>query len=97
MFVVLLTFSDNKGRAGDFMDDHNAWIRRGFDDGVFLLTGSLRPGLGGGILAHATSLPDLQARVDEDPFVVHDVVSARIFELAPTRTSDRLDFLRAEP
>ncbi len=24
---------------------HNGWIKRGFDDGVFLLAGSLQPGL----------------------------------------------------
>ena len=35
------------------MESHNAWIERGFDEGVFLLTGSLQPKLGGGILVHA--------------------------------------------
>ncbi len=25
------------------MDEHNAWIKQGFDDGVFLLVGSLQP------------------------------------------------------
>jgi uncharacterized protein YciI len=93
MFVVLLKFSGNKAQAGQFMEGHNAWIRRGFDDGVFLLAGSLQPRLGGGILAHNTSAPGLQARVKEDPFVVHGVVSAEIFEIAPGRTDDRLAFL----
>lgn len=93
MFIVLLKFSDNKGQAGHHMDAHNAWIRRGFEDGVFLLTGSLPPKLGGGILAHGISRSDLQARVNEDPFVAHDVVSAEIVELAPSRSDDRLAFL----
>ena len=70
MFIVTLKFSANKARAREFMAGHNDWIRRGFDDGVFLLTGSLQPNLGGGIIAHNTSLPDLQARVNDDPFVV---------------------------
>ncbi|HLZ04607.1 MAG TPA: hypothetical protein VKR55_20985 [Bradyrhizobium sp.] len=93
MFIVLLKFSGNKTRAGQFMDGHNAWIKRGFDDGVFLFTGSVRPNLGGGILAHNTSLPDLQARIEQDPFVVEDVVSAEILEVAPSRTDARLAFL----
>jgi uncharacterized protein YciI len=93
MFVVMLKFSGNKDRAGQFLEGHNAWIKRGFDDGVFLLTGSLQPRLGGGILAHATSLPDLQARVKEDPFVAHGVVTPEIFEIAPVRTDRRLTFL----
>jgi uncharacterized protein YciI len=78
------------------MEGHNAWIKRGFDDGVFLLTGSLQPKLGGGILAHNTSLPDLQARVNDDPFVIRNVVSAEILEITPAGTDERLDFLRID-
>ena len=93
MFVVLLRFSGNKGQAGRLMEGHKAWIERGFEDGIFLLVGSLRPDLGGGIVAHNTSLSDLQARVSEDPFVAEDVVSAEILEIAPARTDGRLEFL----
>ena len=50
MFIVLFKFSDNKGKASQFMDGHKEWIKRGFDDGVFLLVGSLQPKLGGGIV-----------------------------------------------
>lgn len=93
MFVVLLKFSSNKVQAAQFMDGHNAWIKRGFDDGAFLLAGSLQPKLGGGILAHNTSLSDLQTRVNEDPFVIEDVVTAEILEITPARIDDRLAFL----
>jgi len=54
MFVVLLKFSDNKNKAGEFMEDHNQWIKSGFDDGVFILVGSLQPNLGGSVIAHNT-------------------------------------------
>jgi uncharacterized protein YciI len=93
MFVVLLKFSSNKARAGQYMDGHKDWIKRGFDDGVFLLVGNLQPGLGGGIVAHNTSLADLQSRVDDDPFVAQGVVSADIVEIAPSRADARLQFL----
>lgn len=93
MFFVQLRFSSNKGQAGQFMEGHKDWIKRGFDDGVFLLSGSLQPNLGGGIVAHNTSLSDLQSRVNEDPFVAEDVVRAEILEITPSRTDERLDFL----
>lgn len=93
MFIVLLKFSDNKGQAGQFMDGHNEWIKRGFDDGVFLMVGSLQPNLGGGIMAHNSSLPDLQNRVNDDPFVAENVVSAEIIELTPAKADERLMFL----
>lgn len=93
MFIVLLKFSANRSQAAQFMEGHKAWLKRGFDDGVFLLAGNLPPGLGGGILGHNTSLPDLRIRVDEDPFVAHGVVSAEIVEISPARTDARLAFL----
>ncbi|MHB0990081.1 MAG: YciI family protein [Burkholderiales bacterium] len=93
MFIVLLEFSSNKGQASQFMAGHKEWIKRGFDDGVFLLAGSLQPGLGGGIVAHNTLLSDLQNRVNSDPFVVENVVSAEILEIAPSKVDERLKFL----
>jgi len=93
MFVVLLKFSDNKSKAAEFMEGHNAWLKRGFDDDVFLLAGSLQPSLGGGIVAHNTSLEDLQIRVKDDPFVAENVVSAEVLEIAVAKADCRLDFL----
>ena len=93
MFVVLLKLTENKGKAGQFMEGHKEWIKRGFDDGVFLLVGNLQPGLGGAIVAHGTSLPELQARVNGDPFVAENIVSPEIIEIGPSRTDERLNFL----
>ncbi len=96
MFIVLLRFSQNKARAGDFMQAHNAWLQRGFDDDVFLLAGSLQPSAGGGILAHNASRDELERRVNEDPFVAENIVTAEIMEIAPAKTNDRLSFLLSE-
>jgi len=93
MFIVTLKFSNNKAKSGQLMEAHKEWIKRGFDDGVFLLVGSLQPSLGGGIVAHNTSLSELQTRVNDDPFVAENVVSAEILELAPARADERLEFL----
>ena len=90
---MLLKFSENKGQAGQFMEGHKEWIKRGFDDGVFLLAGNLQPNLGGGIVAHNTSLPNLQNRVNDDPFVAEKVVSAEILEITPSQADERLKFL----
>lgn len=93
MFIIFLKFADNKSKAGQLMEGHNAWIKRGFDDGVFLLVGSLQPNLGGSVVAHNTSFAELQARVDSDPFVAEQVVTAEIMEINPSKTDPRLNFL----
>lgn len=95
MFVVTLKFSDNKARAGDLMEAHKAWIKSGFDQGVFLMVGSLQPNRGGGIIAHNTTLEDLEDFVGTDPFVAEGVVRAEILEITPARLDERLEFLAA--
>ncbi len=94
MFFITLRFAD-KARAPQFMDGHNAWLRQGFDDGVFLVAGSLLPGVGGAILAHNASVDEIETRVRADPFVAEGVVSAEIMGIAPGRTDERLAFLKA--
>jgi hypothetical protein len=44
-------------------------------------------------VAHNTSLPDLKGRLNDDPFVAEDVVSAEIHEIAPSKADARLNFL----
>jgi len=95
MFIVLLKFSSNKAQADQFKDGHNEWINLGFDEDKFLMVGSLQSSAGGAILAHNTSLSDLQQRVNNDPFVAEDVVSAEILEISPARADERLKFLLA--
>ena len=93
MFAVFLRFSENKGKAGALVEAHKEWIRRGFDDGVFLLAGSLQPNLGGAVLAHGVSRAQLQSRLEADPFVAEGVVSAEITEITPRQADERLSFL----
>lgn len=95
MFVVTLKFSKNRNRAGELMAEHKAWIQRGFDQGFFLMVGSLQPSQGGGILAHQVSRDDLERFVSTDPFVAEEVVSADVLEITPARLDERLNFLAA--
>ena len=95
MYIVLLRFSANKSQATAHMAGHREWLQKGIADGVFLLAGSIRPGLGGAILAAGPSPEALQARIDQDPFVVHDIVKAEIIDVDPNHTAEGLALLAA--
>jgi len=95
MFIVLLKFSENKSQAGNFMQAHKNWIQQGYDDGIFLLVGSLQPALGGGILVHNIEREDLHKRINNDPFVEQNIVSAEVIEISPNSADERLNFLMA--
>jgi len=93
MFIVPLKLTENKSIASEFMDVHNEWIKQGFEDGVFLLSGSLHPDLGGSVIAHNTSISDLQKRVNTDLFVAENIVSTEILDVDTKKVDDRLSFL----
>ncbi|WP_417805038.1 YciI family protein [Thalassospira lucentensis] len=93
MFAVFLKFAEHRAKAPEFMDGHKEWIKQGFDDGVFVMVGSLQTNLGGAILAHGVTRDDLQARIKNDPFVIEGIVTDEIFEITPARADERLDFL----
>lgn len=93
MFIVFLRFSAQREQAAAFMAGHKAWIDQGVEDGVFLLVGSLQPNGGGAVLAHGVSRADLERRVQLDPFVEHQVVTAEVIEVAPSKVDERLRFL----
>lgn len=95
MFVILLKFGANKAKAADYLEGHKAWIKQGFDDGVFALVGSLKPNAGGALLATGATRAEIEARVQADPFVAEGIVVAEIVEIDPARTDDRLAFLAA--
>ncbi len=93
MQIILLKFSDNRASAPDFMAEHNAWIAKGFADGVFQTTGSLQPAAGGVLLAHGEDRDALEMRVNADPFVAHGVVTAEIIEVDVKRAVPALEFM----
>ena len=93
MYIILLRFSERKDHAPEYLDGHRAWLKQGFDTGMFLLAGSLKPGIGGGVLAVADSQEEVFDFVNQDPFVVANVVTAEILEMEPARADNRLNFL----
>lgn len=93
MFIILLKFTENRGLAPQFMEAHKQWIKKGFENNVFLLAGSLEAGQGGCLLAHGESRLNIQQYVSEDPFVVEGVVTAEVLEIDPGMADKRLSFL----
>ena len=93
LFIVLLRFSTNRSQGGQYLTGHREWIRRGRADGTFLVVGTLQPNAGGVILAYGTTLADLTARVEEDPFVAADVVRPEILAITPSHVDEQLAFL----
>ncbi|WP_196765640.1 YciI family protein [Pseudoalteromonas luteoviolacea] len=93
MFIVQLKFSENKSQAKTYMQGHNEWLKTWFDNGIFVLSGSIQPNVGGGIIAINITREDLDEIVAGDPFVKENIVTPEIVELSPSKYDERLAFL----
>jgi uncharacterized protein YciI len=92
MYFVLLRLADGS-KVSEHVDGHRRWLQQGFDENVFLLTGGIPQRGGGAIIAAGLSPDELRVRLDEDPFVVHGVVTPEVVELETTMSDPRLAFL----
>lgn len=95
MFIVFLKFSENKAAAPEHMAGHNEWLKAGFETGMFVLAGTLEPKSGGCLISAHNSLEAVKEFVMKDPFVQEKVVSPEILEVTPSKTEDRLSFLKS--
>ncbi|MNL24033.1 hypothetical protein D3C87_1454510 [compost metagenome] len=69
------------------------WLEQGFDDGVFILAGSIKPNLGGAIIAKNSSIELIKHRANQDPFVIEKIVESEVIEISPSKMDDRLSDL----
>jgi MFS family permease len=93
MYIVLLRLADGT-KVAEHLEGHRQWLQQGFDDGIFFLTGGIREAGGGAILAAGLTLDELNARLAEDPFVIHGVVVAPdVLDLEVTINDPRLAVL----
>jgi uncharacterized protein YciI len=93
MFILLLTYTKPLDDVDRWLDEHRAWVKQGFDDGVFVLAGGQRPRVGGAILAIGESKADLEDRAAQDPFVRHGVATTQVIEVRPTAVDGRIGLL----
>lgn len=95
MFVVSLKFKVDRSEVAALMPAHGQWLQRGFDEGVFVLSGGIAPAVGGMIFAHQLTRDELLRRLDEDPLIIEDKVSVDISEIKISKIDERLRFLDA--
>ena len=75
------------------MAGHKQWIQDGIADGSFLMAGSLDNAQGGVVIAVGHDGDAIHARVAQDPFVMHGVVSAELHAVAPSLMTESLGTL----
>jgi uncharacterized protein YciI len=94
MFILSLTYIAPLEDADTHMETHMAWLRAGYDQGVFLASGRKIPRTGGVILARGNRA-ELEAMCAADPFTVHGIADYEITEAAFTTVAPGFENLKA--
>lgn len=94
MFILSLTYIASLEDADRHMEAHMAWVKAGYDRGLFLASGRKLPRTGGVILAGGER-EVLQAMCAADPFTVHGIAEYEITEVAFTTTAPGFESLKA--
>lgn len=92
MFIILLTYTRPLDEVDCWLEPHKAWVAKGFEDGVFVLSGGQKPRTGGCLLAIGDNRDNVEQRVSQDPFVLHGVATAQVIEVKPGRLDERIVF-----
>jgi len=88
IYVVILTYIRRLEEIDAQLSAHGAWLRQGYDDGVFLASGRRVPRTGGIILARDESLNSLQSRIEQDPLHQAGLTRIQIFPFQPNLNAE---------
>jgi len=93
VYIIIVDYLAPLAEVDQALDAHRDWVKAGYADGLFLLSGPQSPRVGGAILAHDIDRAALDARLAQDPFAIAGVARHRVIELAASSADPRLAFL----
>lgn len=94
MFILSLTYVAPLEAADQHMEAHMAWVKAGYDEGLFLASGRKIPRTGGVILSRGERAT-LEGMCAADPFTIQGIAEYEITEVAFTTTAPGFENLKA--
>ena len=88
MFVIELIYKADLAAIDAQMAAHMRFLKKHYAAGTFLVSGRKIPRDGGIILAAGKSRDEIQAIIEEDPFVARGLAEFRIIEFRASQKAD---------
>jgi uncharacterized protein YciI len=87
MFLLRLTYTKPLAEVDAHMRAHMAWLKRGYRDGHFVISGRQIPRAGGVIFARGDDRAAAEALAASDPFVAGGVATVEVIEFRAALTA----------
>lgn len=85
--LILLSYIVPLDDVDRHMKAHVAWLERGYDEGVFLMSGRRTPRSGGVIVCRGRKA-EVEALTKSDPFVTSGVATVHVIEFNASWAAD---------
>ncbi|CAN7351180.1 YciI family protein [Pararhizobium sp. LjRoot238] len=93
MFILSLTYKVELTEVDRHLEAHVAWLKAGYEAGLFLASGRKNPRNGGVILARGDR-SQIDAAVASDPFSIHGIADYSVTDFTATMTAPGLEALK---
>ena len=94
MFIVSLKYTSPLDQVEACLEEHVAYLKKNYEDRIFIASGRKVPRTGGVILAKSMGRDELQAILEQDPFHKHGVADYEVTEFTPTMTLPEFEGLK---
>ncbi|AIR69251.1 MULTISPECIES: YciI family protein [Dickeya] len=86
MYIINLTYNAPLDEVENLLERHVTWLKRGYEQGVFVASGRKNPRTGGVILAKSVEREELEDFLKQDPFQA--VANYEVIDFQPSMTVD---------
>ncbi|MGM3162318.1 YciI family protein [Dickeya undicola] len=86
MYIINLTYNAPLDDVENLLERHVTWLKRGYEQGVFVASGRKNPRTGGVILAKSIEREALEDFLKQDPFQA--VANYEVIDFQPSMTVD---------
>ncbi|AZB27472.1 MULTISPECIES: YciI family protein [Chryseobacterium] len=88
MFIISLTYKVTIENVERHIPEHNSFLQKYYDSGLFIASGRKEPRTGGVIICKASSKNEVERIIKEDPFHIQQVADYDIIEFIPTKYNE---------
>ncbi len=86
MYIISLTYHAPLDDVETLLERHVTWLKRGYEQGLFVASGRKNPRTGGVILAKSVAREEIDAFLKQDPFQA--VANYEVIDFQPSMTAE---------
>ena len=85
MFLIMLTYKKTLEEVDKYLSEHRSFLDAGYKNNYFVVSGPQNPRTGAVIISQLKNRGQLENILQQDPFVLHDIVAYEIIEFIPVK------------